>query len=94
MSKRHDANTTVSNSAWVVHPSPIAPSRSRSSTPPAIPASRNAAGLGYCNACSVQVRCLVVDDHQQFLDAARVLLELEGVPSASAIKALMGSTAD
>jgi hypothetical protein len=42
----------------------------------------------------VQVRCLVVDDHQQFLDAARVLLELEGVASASATKALMGSTAD
>ena len=27
----------------------------------------------------MQVRCLVVDDNEQFLDAARVLLEREGV---------------
>jgi DNA-binding NarL/FixJ family response regulator len=27
----------------------------------------------------VQIRCLIVDDHQPFLDAARLLLEREGV---------------
>jgi CheY-like chemotaxis protein len=28
----------------------------------------------------VQIRCLIVDDNQRFLDAARLLLEREGVP--------------
>jgi DNA-binding NarL/FixJ family response regulator len=28
----------------------------------------------------VQIRCLIVDDNQPFLDAARPLLEREGVP--------------
>jgi two-component system, NarL family, nitrate/nitrite response regulator NarL len=27
----------------------------------------------------VQIRCLIVDDNQPFLDAARLLLEREGV---------------
>ena len=27
----------------------------------------------------MQIRCLIVDDHQPFLDAARLLLEREGV---------------
>jgi len=31
---------------------------------------------------NVQVRCLIVDDNQPFLDAARVLLEREGVAVA------------
>ena len=28
----------------------------------------------------MQIRCLIVDDNQPFLDAARLLLEREGVP--------------
>jgi DNA-binding NarL/FixJ family response regulator len=28
----------------------------------------------------VQIRCLIVDDNQPFLDAARLLLEREGMP--------------
>jgi DNA-binding NarL/FixJ family response regulator len=32
-----------------------------------------------CNADRVQVRVLIVDDNQQFLDAARVLLERQGL---------------
>jgi DNA-binding NarL/FixJ family response regulator len=31
------------------------------------------------NADRVQIRCLIVDDNQPFLDAARLLLEREGV---------------
>src|SRR6476660_4009504 len=31
------------------------------------------------NAERVQIRCLIVDDNQPFLDAARLLLEREGV---------------
>jgi DNA-binding NarL/FixJ family response regulator len=30
-------------------------------------------------AATKQIRCLIVDDHQRFLDAARLLLEREGV---------------
>jgi DNA-binding NarL/FixJ family response regulator len=36
-------------------------------------------GTACCKAEQVQVRCLVVDDNQYFLDAARVLLEREGM---------------
>jgi CheY-like chemotaxis protein len=32
------------------------------------------------NADRVQIRCLIVDDNQPFLDAARLLLERKGVP--------------
>jgi DNA-binding NarL/FixJ family response regulator len=35
-----------------------------------------------CNSGSVPIRCLIVDDHQAFLEAARVLLEREGVTIA------------
>ena len=28
----------------------------------------------------MQIRCLIVDDHEPFLDAARLLLEREGLP--------------
>jgi CheY-like chemotaxis protein len=45
----------------------------------AFPASRNAAGRGACDPCRMALRCLIVDDSPRFLEAARGLLEREGV---------------
>jgi DNA-binding NarL/FixJ family response regulator len=42
-------------------------------------ASWDADQLGPCNADGMQTRGLIVDDNEQFLDAARVLLEREGM---------------
>jgi DNA-binding NarL/FixJ family response regulator len=39
-------------------------------------------GAGTCNHCWVPIRCLIVDDNQPFLAAARVLLEREGLTVA------------
>src|SRR5712671_2619638 len=44
-----------------------------------IPARRNARRRASRNAERVQIRCLIVDDNQPFLEAARLLLEREGV---------------
>jgi DNA-binding NarL/FixJ family response regulator len=44
-----------------------------------IPASCNAEPLVACDAISVALRVLIVDDNEAFLDAARVLLEREGL---------------
>jgi DNA-binding NarL/FixJ family response regulator len=44
-----------------------------------IPASCNAEAVVACHAISVALRVLIVDDHEAFLDAARVLLEREGL---------------
>jgi DNA-binding NarL/FixJ family response regulator len=48
------------------------------STPDRFPASRGAHRCRRCNA-GVVLRCLIVDDNPGFLDAARGLLEREGV---------------
>ena len=47
-----------------------------------IPASCNAAGPYPCQHGQVKLRCLLVDDNRAFLEAARVLLEHEGVTVA------------
>jgi CheY-like chemotaxis protein len=44
-----------------------------------IPASRNAAAAYPCHHDRMPIRCLLVDDSDAFLKAARVLLEREGV---------------
>jgi DNA-binding NarL/FixJ family response regulator len=45
----------------------------------AFPASRNAAGCGACDPCRMPLRCIIVDDSPGFLEAARAILEQEGV---------------
>jgi DNA-binding NarL/FixJ family response regulator len=45
----------------------------------AFPASRNAVEGGACDPCRMVLRCLIVDDSLRFLEAARGLLEREGV---------------
>jgi len=47
-----------------------------------IPASFNARELSRWDASSMPIRCLVVDDSPSFLDAARFLLEREGLTIA------------
>jgi CheY-like chemotaxis protein len=42
-------------------------------------ASSDADQLGACDADGLQIRALIVDDNEHFLDAARVLLEREGM---------------
>src|SRR5689334_3807569 len=44
-----------------------------------VPGNRNVAGCRTCHAGGVMVRCLIVDDSLRFLDAARALLERQGV---------------
>jgi CheY-like chemotaxis protein len=44
-----------------------------------IPASCNARRAARCNPQPVSLRCLIVDDNGRFLDAARDLLEREGI---------------
>jgi DNA-binding NarL/FixJ family response regulator len=48
-----------------------------------IPASRNARQSNWCDAHRVLTRCLIVDDNEPFLEAARVLLEREGLRVAA-----------
>src|SRR6266508_6542436 len=47
-----------------------------------IAASCNALRRTSCNACSMPIRALIVDDNQAFLEAARMLLEREGLTVA------------
>jgi CheY-like chemotaxis protein len=47
-----------------------------------MPASRNAPWRELCDAQSMVVRCLIVDDNNSFLEAARTLLEREGLTIA------------
>src|SRR5512133_822365 len=47
-----------------------------------IPASCNAPRCSNCNADSMAIRSLIVDDNRSFLEAARVLLEREGLTVA------------
>jgi DNA-binding NarL/FixJ family response regulator len=47
-----------------------------------IPASSNAVSGGACDAVSVALRCLIVDDDPSFLEVASSLLEREGVEIA------------
>ncbi len=44
-----------------------------------IPASRNAPRRSACDPCRMPLRCLIVDDSRHFQDAARALLESEGI---------------
>jgi DNA-binding NarL/FixJ family response regulator len=46
---------------------------------PAIPASRNGGDTGHSQPGNVARRCLIVDDNRDFLDAAKALLEQQGM---------------
>jgi len=46
---------------------------------PKSPGSWNAVGQGADDACNMTLRCLIVDDSPHFLEAARALLEREGI---------------
>ncbi len=55
----------------------------RAPVPRGIPASGNARPQNWCDAHSVSTRCLIVDDNESFLEAARALLEREGLNVAA-----------
>jgi CheY-like chemotaxis protein len=65
--------------AFVVPPATLPDTRAFASRG-GIPASRNAAAPYPRHHDRMPLRCLLVDDNDAFLEAARVLLEREGVP--------------
>src|SRR6266542_2971620 len=44
-----------------------------------IPAGRNVSGRSPCDPCRMALRCLIVDDSPRFVEAARGLMEREGI---------------
>jgi hypothetical protein len=44
------------------------------------------ASASACDAAQVALRCLIVDDNRPFLDAARALLERQGLDSSASLR--------